>query len=510
MIGLDAAEPRLIEAGMAEGWLPNLRELRERGAYGRLASPAEWLAASPWPTFYTGTGPEEHGLYHWQQWRAEKMWLYRCDPAWLPMDPFWRSWGADQPRVIAIDVPMTYLPKPFNGIEVCGWASHDRLVPPASYPPEVMDRIAQDFGAAPLSKEVYARQPLDEVLAIRDELISVTERVAQAASALMDREAWDLFVLGFGTTHRGGHKLWDETGLLEKVCPGDPDALPRALRDVYAACDTAIGRLVEQAGADTTVLVFSLHGMGPNVTRVDVLDEMLNRIFGSPSDPHDGTDHHDGTEQGDALQRLREKVPLRFRSLVKDNLPFAWQEFLTRFWRRRKVDWSVTQAFAPDADLHGYIRINLRGRERLGIVEPGEPFERVCAQIEEGLRSFVDADTGEPVVAEVARPGQLFPAGARRGDLPDLLVRWSDSPAAQHRALHSDTLGTIPWPEPGRNRTGRGGNHRGEGFLVAVGQDVTPGACIHDGHVLDLAPTVHALLGVDVPAHMRGRSLVPC
>ncbi len=73
MIAMDAAEPVLIERWMNDGRLPNIKRLRSKGVYGRLGSTAEWLAGSPWQTFYTGTMPPEHGLYHNNQWRADQM-----------------------------------------------------------------------------------------------------------------------------------------------------------------------------------------------------------------------------------------------------------------------------------------------------------------------------------------------------------------------------------------------------------------------------------------------------
>jgi len=53
------------------------------------------------------------------------------------------------------------------------------------------------------------------------------------------------------------------------------------------------------------------------------------------------------------------------------------------------------------SDLQGYIRINMRGREALGIVEPGDEYDWLCSKIAEGLATFVDADTKEPVVESV-------------------------------------------------------------------------------------------------------------
>ena len=44
-------------------------------------------------------------------------------------------------------------------------------------------------------------------------------------------------------------------------------------------------------------------------------------------------------------------------------------------------DWSRTTAFPLPTDQHGWIRINLSGRERLGIVPP-EAYEQACAELE--------------------------------------------------------------------------------------------------------------------------------
>jgi hypothetical protein len=35
-VGLDAAEPELLETWMNQGYLTNLKQLKDRGAYGRL------------------------------------------------------------------------------------------------------------------------------------------------------------------------------------------------------------------------------------------------------------------------------------------------------------------------------------------------------------------------------------------------------------------------------------------------------------------------------------------
>ena len=63
VIGLDGLEPKIVDAMLAAGELPNLQRLRARGGFARVAttSPAETPVA--WSTFATGTNPGGHGIF---------------------------------------------------------------------------------------------------------------------------------------------------------------------------------------------------------------------------------------------------------------------------------------------------------------------------------------------------------------------------------------------------------------------------------------------------------------
>ena len=45
-IGLDAADPNLIEPWMAEGYLPNLSKIKQEGIYGRLHNSVNYRGGS--------------------------------------------------------------------------------------------------------------------------------------------------------------------------------------------------------------------------------------------------------------------------------------------------------------------------------------------------------------------------------------------------------------------------------------------------------------------------------
>jgi predicted AlkP superfamily phosphohydrolase/phosphomutase len=501
LIGLDAAELTLVREWIDDGSLPNLKSLRERGSLTPLRSSADWLVGSPWPTFYTGTSPAEHGLFHYLLWDPETMSNRRPSPEWLPLRPFWRRLGEHGRRVLAIDVPLTCAPEPIDGVEIAGWATHELLVPPGAHPPAIMDWVGSRFGPPPRDEEEYLPLPARRLIRIRDQLVTTTGRVADLACGLMEREAWDLSIVCFGTTHRGGHKLWDLSGMSGEATPEEERALSGALKEVYRACDAAVGRLVTRAGEGATTMVFSLHGMGPNRCRADLLPGMLHRVLA-------------GTEPGvpdrtrtRLAEQARNLVPERFRAQVKRRLPMKLQDRLTSYWRTDGIEWETTKAFAMLSDLQGWIRVNLAGREAAGIVEPGEEYDRLCQRIADGMTTFVDADTGQPVIDAVVRRDEIFEAGKRSANLPDLLVRWSTSPAAAHRAVISPHHGTVAWPTPGKHPSGRSGNHRATGFLISAGQGMAGASAFDDAHILDLAPTVFRLMELAVPEEMTGRPL---
>ena len=128
------------------------------------------------------------------------------------------------------------------------------------------------------------------------------------------------------------------------------------------------------------------------------------------------------------------------------------------------MDWSATRAFAHPAENQGYVRLNLRGRERDGIVDPADA-DALLDEIADGVRSFRHLD-GSPAVASVERVADRFGSGDRAHLLPDLLVRWVDTPATALDGLRSERFGTVRRHGVG---SGRSGNHtEGDAWALVV------------------------------------------
>jgi predicted AlkP superfamily phosphohydrolase/phosphomutase len=502
-IALDAAEWTLIDRWARDGTMPNLKRLYEQGAHGRLISTVDWLAGTPWPSFYTGSYPPDHGFLFHLQWRPATMRHERPSPEWLPLTPFYRRFGDFGKRIVAIDVPITYAADSLNGIELTSWSTHDKITAPTSYPRDVLAWVNREIGSEPITIERGGFQKVRALLKLRDELIESTKRQAALCEAIMAREPWDFFIVGVGAAHRAGHKLWDRTSALGMTSEEGAE-YDRALRDVYVACDDTVGRVLKAAGPGVTVLCFALHGMETNRSRFDLVPEMLELVLTR------GSSAGAASHRRSLLHGLRSSVPVEWRSAVKQRLPPGWQDRLSKFWRGvDDKDWSMTPAFALMGDLQALVQINLRGRETQGIVEPGREYDELCDRIAEGLMTFRDADTGERVVRDIGRGDRLYPDARYDVGLPDLVIRWPDNPARTHRAVVSECFGTVHWPCPGRPLDGRSGHHGPQGWLIAVGEHIEPGRDLGAVSAFDFNATIHELVGVPQPEDMLGNVMGP-
>ena len=499
LLAIDASPAERIDSWIADGSLPNLAALRASGTHGRINSTAEHLIGTAWPTFHTGLLPPEHGWTFYLTWRPDLMRFVRPTQEWLPIHPFYREFPLDGPRVIAIDVPITYAARPFNGIELCGWGTHDKIARPSSFPLGLGDRIRREIGPPPIADEAADRQSAASLLAYRDELIAAVDWHLRAGLTLMREHPWDLFFLGFGSLHRCGHKIWNHLGTTDAPTAEQRDELDDAMRQVALATDRAVGALIAAAGPETRIVTFSLHGMVENYSLFPLHQRMLDRILSGErrDDPE--------VPPRSTASRVREAIPLGLRSRLKNALPMRLQDQMTLYWRFRAGDWSRTRAFLLAGDLEALIQVNLKGRERSGIVEPGPPYEALLDEIATGFRSFHDLDSGEPFVRDARRGQEIWPEAVRRRPLPDLVVWNQRRSSFGIRGFASERYGIVRNYDRGFFPDGRNGHHVGEGWFIAGGADLPRAGRQPPIHEHDLLATVHALLGQSMRPGMRGR-----
>ncbi|HKU61333.1 MAG TPA: alkaline phosphatase family protein [Gemmatimonadales bacterium] len=499
LLGLDAADLGLIQRLGASGSLPNLYQLLARGRTGLIRGEAERFAGAVWPTFYTGQPVACHGVYHNKLWRQEHM---RCEiaaPDWCPEPPFWERLRGSGRRIAVVDVPMTIArPAPLEGISLAGWGTHD-VIARGSWPASLWREIEASLGPPGMPPERFGSQTPHTLARLAHELRVATSQAAEIGARLYRRESWDLFLLVFGAAHRGGHYLWDLSQVeTQSISAGRRRALGEALASVYRALDAGVGRILELVPSGARVVAFALHGMGPNTTWADRCADILARIMsGRAANP--------ASRRG-LMYAVKQAIPWRLARAVTTRIPPEVQARLVPIWSARMFDWRTTRAFPLPMDHAGYVRINLRGREPQGIVAP-EEYGALCDEIAEGFLGFRDGVTGKPIVRQVHRLDALAPAGAAARDrLPDLVIEWSGVPPAAAPVIRSDQLGELSW-KSARLPSGRAGNHTPDGWFVAAGPGIEPGATAAVHPIVDLVPTVYRWLGLEPDPALAGQPI---
>jgi predicted AlkP superfamily phosphohydrolase/phosphomutase len=172
-------------------------------------------------------------------------------------------------------------------------------------------------------------------------------------------------------------------------------------------------------------------------------------------------------------------------------MPHRLRERLNAGPLRIRADWSRTTAFALPSDHSGSLRVNLRGREPEGIVEPGTEYETLLGRIRSDLEQLVDPQTGRRAVDRVVVTAEAFGGGPPMR-LPDVVIHWAPTPHVMEEVVHPKAV-----LRQESAATGRRTQHSRGGFFAAAGPSIAGRGPVGPASPLALAPTFLALM--DLP-----------
>ena len=481
MIGVDAAEFSFIKAHLAT--LPNFNRALGSGVIRRLTSTSAMLNGSVWPTFYTASYPQDHGIYHHIQWDPQLMRMRRVTADWLPAEPFHAKLERNGIRVTALDVPVSLRMHLEQGMEITNFGVHDPFGPLQSNQRDLVRDVLHRFGTHPMGCEIPVDRTERELRNIRDQLVAGAKLKGEVSRWLLDARQCDFFITVFAESHRAGHILWPE-GLGSQAVPP-----PAAALDVYKQVDEGIGLILDALDlSQTTVMIFSLHGMGVNTSKNYFLQDIMDRVNLGFAAREPGLFGSTRPRQRGLIRGLLEVVPASIQNMVASRVPAAVKDAVVDRSYTAGHDWAYTPAIGLRSDWSGYVRFNLRGREREGMLDD-ETRRRYEDWMRQCFISLRDAATDEPLVNEVHFTNQEL-LGVRSPLLPDAIVTWTSiTPPTR---IDSALIGTIE----GELTDGRRGNHRSDGFLITMGPGIDHGSDAHQLHITELAPMVlERLLG---------------
>lgn len=482
---------------LADGRLPVLADLRRQGRWERLDAKATILQSSTYPTLCTGVDVLEHGLYSAYPWSPSDQ-RARFSQAFPKPRTIWERLTERGRRSLIVDPYLAWPPRAMAGIYLSGWHFEDRMVTQGrSVPPDVRRSLASRHGQPPKLDDVYGRPSPSALHVLREQLVGAPQRTVAAAADLLSAGSYDLVWVNFGAAHKAGHHLWDPGAIVGDA--GNTDSMQdiaHGLEQVYEAVDEAIGRIVQLLPEDADVIVFAPTGMGANTSRADLLPGMLGAVLADGS-----RQERPRRNLGAPVWAIRSRIPVEWRAGIARTLPdLLVADLTTRLYLR--ADWQRTQAIAVPGENKGYVRLNLKGREREGIVDPAGA-DDLLVRIEERLLTFRDPD-GAPSIAAVERMSDLVGDRPYSQRLPDLVVSWNDRPAAGVDRVSSPGVGTIMRSGVG---SGRSGNHTDDAWAVVVPRSSRYRALGREPRITDIGATACALFDAD-PTGLTGASLL--
>ena len=491
VLALDMADGDLIRHWSGQGRLPHFASLISSGTWIDLESTAQVLHTSTWPTFATGVLPGKHGVYFPYQPKPGYQLAQHVQADQYGVRTFWHLSEQQGAKCIVYDVPETFPEAGFGGKAIFDWGTWAWYGKPCAQPAILLKQIKNRFGRYPLgfeAKRLGARMP--DISVMEKGLLHSLEYKSSTAQWLLEREQWNLAVVGFCEPHPAGHYLWPAD--VDAVGAADEAQMTSLLR-FYVALDRALGALLDGLQGDTALLCVSGDGVCPNRCAWYLLPAVLERL--GYTCPVTGNGDGGGAPRS-LVGRAKSLVSTETRRRIATLLPWWLRDKLGAREQAANIDWSKTRAFTLPTDLEGCIRINLKGREPQGIVEPGREYSDLCEEIRARLLELTNPAKGTPAVRRVWVRNEVFP-GERQEQLPDLIVTWNNE--VPFKSLASPRFGSIE----GDNADPRPGTHSPYGFLLAAGVGL-PQRLQGRGHLVDVAPTVMKLLGLTPPAEMDG------
>ncbi len=405
LVGWDGADPDLVTRWLAEGKLPHLASIQRQGVLKAIDSTVRPESSVAWTTFATGMLPGWHGVFGFTRQMANSYQTTLNTGIPPQIASVWERVSLAGYRVAILNMPMSYPPRRVNGWLVCG-----QMTPPDAsvftYPPDLSSRLRQEGYAI----DAEAIRDGEERAAYVARMCAQVEQRTDVAIRLLREQDWDLAIVVHTELDRLQHFFWSDMDENHPLRPSHPVA--GAIESHYATLDRALGRLVGEAGQDTIVVVMSDHGFGPCARAVN-LNTWLREAGLLKLKPMRAfavskvSSWLNWAKTSSSLMRL--KHAFLGRSPV-----FAQFE---RSADLKAIDWSGTQAWYCES---GGIRINLRGREPEGIVEPGE-YDALCDQIINAARELRDPHTNLPVFEIVAHRESLYD-GPMTNLAPDIIL----------------------------------------------------------------------------------------
>lgn len=284
LIGWDAADWKLIDKYMAEGAMPFMTQFLERGARGNLATLQPVLSPMLWNSIATGKRAYKHGIHGFTEpmpdgkgVRPSSSTTRKCKALWNiltqqgmtsnvvswfvghPAEPINGICVSEMFRQAPIDrnnPQSTELPEPAPQ-SIHPESMRDELAGLRMHPAELTEAEILPF----IPKAAKIDQDKDRRMSTFAKLFVDMINTHNAATHLIGKNDWDFMGVYYDAIDHFGHAFMEyHPPRMAHVSEQDFEIYQHLIAGCYKFHDLILGRLMNLAGEDTTIILCSDHG----------------------------------------------------------------------------------------------------------------------------------------------------------------------------------------------------------------------------------------------------------
>lgn len=307
LIGWDAADWNIIRPLMEEGKMPVLKRLVEFGVSGNVATLAPVLSPILWNSIATGKRGYKHGILGFVEPNPDGKGVRPVRSTTRKAKALWNilsqsglrsgvvNWYASHPAEPIAGSVFTNLFPTMLGAK----AERIPLDPQAVHPPELLD-LARRLQVDPRTLTPLQLMPFfpnkppdlssekDLRAAIVAKLMAECASTHNAATFLASRDDWDFLAVYYETIDLACHNFMEyHPPAMAHVSANDAEVFGEVVRAFYEFHDMMLGRLLDLAGPESTVILLSDHGFYNDHLRPPVAQHSLDpkEKFGPTMNP---------------------------------------------------------------------------------------------------------------------------------------------------------------------------------------------------------------------------------
>jgi predicted AlkP superfamily phosphohydrolase/phosphomutase len=203
VLGIDGLSLSLARHLSAKGIFQNLAVIVNSSKTVAIRSELPDVSPVNWASFFTGKGPEVHGIYGFTDVDPATYQIYLTNYSHVRAEAVWDRLGKKQMVSKVINLPCTYPAPQLRGMLISGFVAPD------------LDRAVYPKAILPMLKRIGYRLEADTILGLSRPDLLIEELKQTLASRIRAFDlfwpdlAWDFFVIVFTELDRISHFLQD-------------------------------------------------------------------------------------------------------------------------------------------------------------------------------------------------------------------------------------------------------------------------------------------------------------